>query len=160
LLARLDSNPPPDVDVIALGEHVDYWNHLGWADSFSDARFSERQMSYARSFGLEGPYTPQMIVDGARQFTGSRADEASAAIAGARHRHKGIVALEPMPVAPGRVQLSIRIDDLPSPPSGDVAEVVVAVTESGLRSNVDRGENAGRALHHAAVVRTWTVVGT
>ena len=157
LLARLDSAPPPGVDVIALGEHVDYWNHLGWADPFSDSRFSARQTSYARSFGLEGPYTPQMIVDGARQFTGSRSGEAYAAIAEAAEHRKGTVALKPIVDAQGKMGLSVRIDDLPH--GNDVAEVIVAVTENGLRSNIERGENAGRALQHAAVVRTWIVAG-
>lgn len=48
LLARLEKTQPvAGAQIIALKEHVDYWNHLGWRDPFSSAQFSERQSSYA-----------------------------------------------------------------------------------------------------------------
>src|SRR5262249_26960990 len=59
-----------NVQVIPLGLHVDYWNSLGWKDRFSSAEFSHRQEDYERSLGVEGPYTPQMIVDGTTEFVG------------------------------------------------------------------------------------------
>src|SRR5580658_6565078 len=70
LLGLLDSQ------AIVLSEHVDYWDTLGWKDRFSSPAFTERQSSYAHSFGLDSPYTPQMVVDGAAQFTGSDAHQA------------------------------------------------------------------------------------
>src|SRR6266404_4349780 len=54
-----------NIQVIPLGFHVDYWNSLGWKDRFSSPAYSERQQQYAQKFRLEGPYTPQMVVDGA-----------------------------------------------------------------------------------------------
>src|SRR5580700_1967772 len=59
-----------DQQVIVLSEHVDYWDRLGWKDRFSSPAFTERQEVYAKEFGLDSPYTPQMVVDGAAQFTG------------------------------------------------------------------------------------------
>src|SRR5574341_577012 len=62
-LARLiDQQPVRGIEIIALSEHVDYWNGLGWSDPFSDKRFTARQREYARAFGRSGVYTPQMVV--------------------------------------------------------------------------------------------------
>src|SRR2546422_4974667 len=72
LIARLEKTQPvAGAEVIALKEHVDYWNHLGWRDPYSSAEFSERQNGYAQVFGSNQVYTPQMIVDGRTEFVGS-----------------------------------------------------------------------------------------
>src|SRR5215472_8889177 len=54
--ARFNAHP-----IIVLSEHVDYWNGLGWHDRFSAAEFTDRQSKYARRFGLDSVYTPQII---------------------------------------------------------------------------------------------------
>ena len=59
-----------DSQAIVLSEHVDYWNDQGWKDKFSSPVFTQRQEAYARQFGLQSPYTPQMVVDGEAQFVG------------------------------------------------------------------------------------------
>lgn len=51
-------------DVLPLSFHVDYWDYLGWADSFARPEFTERQSAYAHAVGERSVYTPQMIVDG------------------------------------------------------------------------------------------------
>ena len=72
LLEKLDrSQPVPAADMIVLSEHVDYWNDIGWKDPYSSRQFSIRQGDYAHRFQLEGPYTPQMVVDGDAQIVGS-----------------------------------------------------------------------------------------
>src|SRR5689334_16023228 len=72
LLTELEqSQPVSGATVIALSEHVDYWNRMGWKDPFSSADFSRRQIDYAKSLGIEDYYTPQMIVDGRTEFVGS-----------------------------------------------------------------------------------------
>src|ERR1044072_1323031 len=74
LLARLDQTQAvAGAEVIALALHVDYWNHLGWSDPFSSRQFSERQGEYAAAFGQNGVYTPQMVVDGVKEFNGANA---------------------------------------------------------------------------------------
>jgi hypothetical protein len=147
------------VEVIALSEHVDYWNRLGWADPFSSAQFSERQNDYASVFGSDEIYTPQMIVDGRVQFVGSNSSRARAAIATAARDAKAemTVTLEKRQTSsPDEVPIEIHVANLPSVSAGDTAELMLAITESGLRSNVSRGENSGRKLTHTAVVRKLT----
>src|SRR2546425_11504733 len=65
LLARLDgAQLNENVQLIALEEHVDYWNDLGWTDPFSSPDWTWRQNTYAGVLGNRNPYTPQMVVDG------------------------------------------------------------------------------------------------
>ena len=155
LLSQLTKNQPvAGADVIALGEHVDYWDHGGWADRFSSRRFSARQSDYANAFRRDTVYTPQMIVDGQAQFVGSDEDAARAAIARAAHQPKARVSLTRV----GET-LSVQVDHLPPANSGP-DEVLLAVTEDGLSSSVGGGENAGRRLGHSAVVRQFTPLGT
>src|SRR5215469_12452024 len=58
-------------EIIPLGFHVDYWDELGWKDRFSSHAYTERQAEYSSRFRLDGPYTPQMVVDGETQFVGN-----------------------------------------------------------------------------------------
>ncbi len=81
LLGRLRVPPAAgEAEIIPLGFHVDYWNDLGWRDRFSSASFTNRQAAYTEKLGGNGPYTPQMIVDGTEEFVGSNARRAHEAI--------------------------------------------------------------------------------
>jgi hypothetical protein len=160
LLADLERNQPVNgVHVIILGEHVDYWNHLGWKDPFSSAQFSQRQTDYARALGIEDVYTPQMIVDGRAQFVGSSLPKALEAIAKAATVPKASLAMAIKTVAPNSINVTIQVKNVPDVSRGDKAEVVLAVVENGLMSKVTRGENSGRALTHSAVTRKLIKVG-
>jgi hypothetical protein len=140
-------------EILALEEHVDYWNHQGWVDPFSSLEFTTRQQRYAEVFAHGSTYTPQMVVDGRYEFVGSRAAEAMKAIAAsAAQTRAGVTVLGGGLGANGREQWSITIDKLDSA-SSEPAEVWLAVTETQLHSKVDAGENAGHDLLHAAVVR-------
>ena len=133
--------------VIALSEHVDYWNRLGWRDPFSSAQFSERQLQYAK----DGPYTPEMVVDGRAAFVGNNGPQALAAIADAAKRRKANVAIET-----AGPNINVKIDGIPAKTN---AEIFLAITETGLSSNVTRGENAGHTLSHTGVVRRLVSIG-
>lgn len=164
LLARLDGEQPvAGAEVIALAQHVDYWNQLGWADPFSAHEFSERQGEYAAHFGDEGVYTPQMIVDGGAEFLGSNSGKATDAIARAAREPKAQLSLaraEGQADAGDALRLSVRVERLPKLTDGDTVDVFLAVTEGKLSSNVERGENAGQRLMHAGVVRSLTQIGS
>jgi hypothetical protein len=163
LLTRLEQTQPVDhAEVIALSEHVDYWNRLGWADPYSSSEFSARQNDYARAFDTDGAYTPQMVVDGRAQFVGSDSGRARKAIASASGDSKAAVtvSLASEDTRAGSITLDVRAERPQSVSEGDSAEVLLAITESGLRSSVSRGENAGRRLSHTAVVRKLTALGS
>src|ERR1700693_1462053 len=71
LLSRMErSQPVAGARVIALEEHVDYWNSLGWVDPFSAPHYRGRQNDYALAFHAENIYTPQMVWNGQVQVTG------------------------------------------------------------------------------------------
>lgn len=152
LLIQLERQPIANAEIIVLSEHVDYWNRLGWTDPFSSAEFSRRQSRYSEAWGKDGVYTPQMVVDGRAEFNGSDGRRAQQAIARAAQEKKAVVKL-----ALSGDRLRVEVTDLP--PSGD-AEVVLAITESNLISDVRRGENAGHTMAHTGVTRRMEVLGT
>lgn len=150
VLAQLAESGLDGIPIIALSEHVDYWDRLGWKDPFSAARFTDRQQQYADVLRSD-VYTPQMVVDGRRQLVGS--DRASAVdeirkAAGARKLD--VKAEATRHGAELVVTAKVHVADGGRTPKADV---VVAITENGLESNVLRGENQGRRLTHAAVTR-------
>src|SRR6266849_2199166 len=161
LLARLDgAQLDGNVQLIALEEHVDYWNDLGWTDPFSSRDWTERQYVYAGALKNRNPYTPQMVVDGTMEFVGNHPPKAREAIVSAASKVKIPVMLAPgSPKGSGKESFSVKIGKLEGATKGDSAEVWLAVTETGLHSAVTRGENAGENLHHAAVVRSMHKIG-
>ncbi len=162
LLKKLsEEQPVPGAEIIALEEHVDYWDHLGWKDAFSSFAYTERQSDYAKKFGDSGVYTPQMIVDGETEFVGSRSREARAVIQKAAARPKlGIQLTTAASSEVDTAAFDIKIVRAPGATNGNEAEVWVAVTEKELYSNVNAGENSGEKLQHAAVVRILRKVDT
>jgi hypothetical protein len=160
----VETQPLEGAQIIALGEHVDYWDHQGWKDRFSSASLTSRQQVYGARFNTESIYTPQMVVDGRAEFVGSDAGAARKALERARATPHGIVRIvlddrsaTGAPSAARAVAVAVTASDLPA--GGDRADVIVAVTEDRLRSDVKRGENHGRVLTHAAVVRYLASAG-
>jgi hypothetical protein len=148
LLERLDATQPePGADAIVLSEHVTYWNHEGWRDPFSFDEIDQRQTEYVQRFGLQSNYTPQMVVDGATQFVGSNASALEAALVRAAQTPKQQLAIENAHWDGGAVSFTVH------GPAGSNADLVAALAANATHSEVARGENAGRTLHHVAVVR-------
>jgi hypothetical protein len=161
LLAGLALQQPiENVDVIALEEHVDYWNELGWVDPFSSHEWTARQYGYSGVLGNGNPYTPQMVVDGKTEFVGSQARKARQVISESARTEKAQVTLVPGSTGKSDAEsLSVKVGKLPATKQHDTAEVWLAITETRLHSAVKRGENAGEDLHHAAIVRTIRKIG-
>ncbi len=155
LLARFEEQQPVDgAEIIALEEHVDYWNQQGWSDPFSASEWTLRQQQYVAAFKGDAVYTPQMIVDGQSQFIGGRIREVMAGIGVASRSPKTEIVIGRATSGESRVpQFAVSVGKLAGETEGNTAEVWLAITEKGLHSEVNRGENAGKDLHHAAIVR-------
>lgn len=134
----------PGVELVLLGEHVDYWNHLGWRDGFSSEQFTRRQEDYTRKLRIEASYTPQAIVNGRTELVGNDEGALRSAIARAAQTP------QPIHVNVGWAGISQLAHVVTN---GAEGELFLAVTEDGLTSSVKAGENSGHRLTHAAVVR-------
>jgi hypothetical protein len=153
LLVKLSQMEGPGLpQVIVLGEHVDYWNGIGWKDRFSSREFTERQQDYAQHFGLSSPYTPQMVIDGQKQLVGNNASEVGHDIDAAAKVEKA-AKITVARVNGSAYQVSVQSG------AGN-GKVFLAVTEDALSTDVKGGENGGRTLHHAGVVRELRSIGS
>jgi hypothetical protein len=154
LLIKLNElQPIAGVAVIALEEHVDYWDRQGWRDPFSAAEFTFRQQRYGEWLHIDAPYTPEMLVDGQSEFLGSDSRRALSELARAGRAAKIPVRLSMPEKSAGQMSLRVAID------AGSSGDVLLAITENGLATDVARGENAGHNLKHSAVVRKLISIG-
>lgn len=160
-LAKLaEQGPTHELQIVALEEHVDYWDDQGWHDPFSSHNWTTRQYAYAGVLGNQNPYTPQLVVDGSVECSGGRPQLALQTIVQESARAKIPVTLSQGAAGkPGTENFSVQIGKLTPSGKGGAAEVWLAITETGLHSSVTRGENAGHELQHAAVVRSMRKIG-
>ncbi len=142
--------------IFFLAYHVDYWNRMGWKDPYSKYQFTMRQENYSRVLPSKELYTPQLVINGSSEFTGS--DE------------KGIRSgIQKALSQKNAIRLMVKLDSL----LRDTAYVSwelgasdknhslhLAFTESGLSSSILKGENQGKTLTHHHVVRQHSTVGS
>ncbi|SFQ26559.1 hypothetical protein SAMN05421853_103119 [Roseivivax halotolerans] len=140
-----------DENVIALALHVDYWDYIGWKDSFANPAFTARQKGYAEAAGRRSIYTPQMIIDGTHDVVGNRAKDVTAIVA----REAGIETPVSIRLARSGDALSIALSS--DAPVGPV-DIHVVRYRAGDTVSVERGENAGRDLDYSHIVTDWDVV--
>src|SRR5262249_37293534 len=160
VLARLvDEQPVAGAQVIALGEHVDYWDRMGWKDRFSSASLTSRQQVYGVHFNLESVYTPQIVVDGRAQLVGSDDRAARKAIEREAKSLHAAVSLTLESVSDRAAAVAVTVANLPRAARGDRVDVHVAVTEDHVTTEVKRGETGGRTPPHTAVVGSLTTIG-
>ena len=149
LLAELSERP----GVIALALHVDYWDYLGWQDSFASPAFTKRQRAYAKAMGERMVYTPQVVVQGRHGVVGSRREDIEAAIAAVAAEPSAVsLTLEAAPEG-----LVVRLE----PGSGPVGETSVSYMLYAAPQTVaiSRGENNGHSITYHNVVRSWMMLG-
>lgn len=156
LLAALHEKQPFDgVEIIALSEHVDYWNRLGWNDPFSRRQFSERQHRYAQHWPGR-VYTPQLVIDGRYELVGSDVRRVEKTILRAAEEPKITPGIDVEFAGSSEIRLEVAI---PARLERGAADVFIALLEDGLETFVAKGENRGRTLPHTAVARTFEKAG-
>jgi hypothetical protein len=153
MLGELQRSQPVDgVEIIGLAQHVDYWNDGGWKDRFSSRQFTRRQRAYAVKFKNRSAYTPQLVIAGQEEFVGNDRRRAVKAISRWAAQPAGEVTIASLEDSgPDSISLRIRIGGLPT--DSLKADVLLAVVEGGLASEITGGENVGRSLRHESVVR-------
>ncbi len=138
-------------DVLALNFSVNYWDRLGWKDTFATPEFTQRQYDYARALKNGGVYTPEIVVNGRAAGVGDEVSEMEALAQKTDRGSEGPrVSFEGREVVVGAGQ---------APASG--AEVWLALYDPHVvEVPVARGENSGRTLAHKNIVRRLIKLGT
>lgn len=137
-------------DVVALGYHIDYWDYIGWQDTFALPANTELQKAYAESWGKMRIYTPQMVINGQTAVVGSDAAQAERAIE---------EAVSPLSVslrANGEQSITF---EAPADASLPPAVVWVVTYRDSAEVAIERGENSGRALAYTHIVTGRQAIG-
>lgn len=146
-------------EVLPLAFHVDYWNYIGWQDPFSSDRWSDRQRQYARQLSPSRVYTPQLVIDGREHRVGSDRKAIWRSLQAAKTRTFAYeVDLVAALASPRRLELGVVVRG--REPGKGPLDLWVAVHESGLLTEVERGENARRTLRNDYVVRYLEKIGS
>lgn len=136
-------------DLIALAWHVDYWDYIGWPDTFGTAANSDRQRGYAESWGSARIYTPQLIVNGRKGVVGSREKEVSTAIDEAA-----------LPVPVSVSVAGEKLDVTIAPQAGASEATIWLVTfKDKAQVLIERGQNAGKTVDYTQIVTGKQMLG-
>ncbi|MFN4153627.1 MAG: DUF1223 domain-containing protein [Paracoccaceae bacterium] len=139
-------------DVIALSLHVDYWDYIGWRDTFGNPKFTQRQKAYAKAARSRMVYTPQMIVGGVDRVEGND----PAQVADAIRKHQAQVS--PVTLTVTRDGDRIVIHALADPPLTKPARIHVIRYLPEATVAIGRGENEGREVTYSNIVTDWQSV--
>jgi hypothetical protein len=135
---------------LPLAFHVTYWDRLGWKDPFSMEAATQRQDVYGRRFG-DGSYTPEIVVDGAAGLVGSHRGDVGSAIETARRNSRTAAAVT---VTKNGEQVSIQVGS-----GNGSGRILLIGFDHEHTTAIGRGENSGRTLTEANVVRSMRSVG-
>ena len=161
-----NSCPPADAllksyiarpDIIALSLPVDYWDYLGWKDTFAKAKFTERQRAYGRQRGDGKIYTPQIVVDGLAHAVGNSASDIDQAISA--NSAKFARSRVPVAMRLDNGQLIIEAGNAPDGSSLNEANIWLAMVQPEGVIPVRSGENHGKTLKYYNIVRELTPIG-
>ncbi|HAW48328.1 MAG TPA: DUF1223 domain-containing protein [Roseovarius sp.] len=134
-------------DVLALSLHVDYWDYIGWEDTFGSPAHTARQRGYAAAAGRKMVYTPQMIVNGADHVVGTRYRDVTDLIDKHRATQENGIAVQVRREG-GQVHLEARSER----PRKMPLMVQFARYMPKAKVEIERGENAGRTITYTNIV--------
>lgn len=136
--------------VVALAYHIDYWDYIGWEDTFALPANTELQKAYAASWGKARVYTPQMVVNGAHGVVGSKRRDVETALSDSH------LALD--------LAFSLADGDaahLTAPPQAGIGPAIVWLVTFRAEAEVPvaRGENSGKTLRYSNIVTGRQAIG-
>ncbi|QNK64978.1 DUF1223 domain-containing protein [Pedobacter sp. PAMC26386] len=140
-----------DQPVYILAFHVDYWNRLGWKDVYSSADYSKRQNQYARWLNLRSVYTPQVVINGQKEFVGSEETTLRNAIKSSL-RKPSFAKLVLSEIKRDQRQISLHYQ---TEGTDQQTSLFLAVVQLNAQSKVKSGENSGHTLSHVQIVRQF-----
>lgn len=149
---KVVSNYAKNNNVLALSMHVDYWNYLGWKDTFSKAEFTKRQQKYAVSFARRGVYTPQAVVNGRNHVVGSYGNEITSLVKAYKESGRGLDVPINTTISSGTININTTAD------AGD-ATLYIVYFDKERKVKIKRGENSGRTITYHNVVRDIAALG-
>lgn len=138
-------------DVLPLAFHVTYWDRLGWKDPYSLQAATDRQDQYGHRFG-DGSYTPEIVVDGAAGLVGSHRRDVGSAIEKAKHESRTAAPVSVTKDGGDRVSIQVG-------PGAGAGKVLLIGFDHDHTTAIGRGENNGRTLQEANIVRSIRSVG-
>ncbi len=141
-LSGLKHSPGLWQQFVPLAFHVDYWDYLGWRDSWASKGFSDRQRAYAESWRNDSIYTPGFVLNGKEWREWSRPKD------GPRSSGAKVGVLK---ISSGDLK-RWQVSFVPASNVNAEYEVHAALLANGLTSDVRAGENRGRRLNHDFVV--------
>jgi hypothetical protein len=142
-----------DPSIMPLALHVDYWDYIGWADKFSDAKYTERQKDYAHQAGSRSIYTPQIIVGGLDRVEGYKREETGELI------RKHMAAAKDIGLTVDRQENTLTIRANATAGLGGNTKIQLVRYIPSETVNIERGENAGRTITYHNIVSSWQTVG-
>jgi hypothetical protein len=145
-------------DIMALSLPVDYWDYIGWKDTFASPKNTQRQRAYS-SIVTDGPiYTPQMIINGRADALGSSPRQIDNAIANTADAFaKNRIGVQSWY---NEHTMIIQIGGALEPEKAKQATIWLARIQKVGTARIKAGENRGRDLNYYNVVREMTPIGT
>src|SRR5688572_11633756 len=139
-----------DKNVLVLSYHVDYWNKLGWKDIFSDVFFTQRQEYYSNIFRLKNIYTPQVVVNGKKEFLGSDKSKLISSIEEQLdEKPAASIKLNVVQNIEGKIDVHYSAEGV----EAKKEQAILVLIQKMATNEIKKGENKGRTLHHINIVR-------
>ena len=144
-------------DILALAYHVDYWDYIGWRDTFASPENTERQRDYAKAFDTTMVYTPQLVINGSVQTVGSREKAIEKLIDTHDLPLNGSGATVQMRMEGNRMHIVADAEHLP--PGSRMPVLVFVIYGNEKTTAIDSGANSGHDLVNTHPVLSWRVLG-
>ena len=139
-----------DKNVLVLSYHVDYWNKLEWKDIFSDASFTQRQEYYSNIFRLNSIYTPQVVVNGRKEFLGSNKSKLISSIEEQLNDRSAVsIKLNAIQNTGAKIDVNYSAEGV----DAKKEQAILVLIQKMATSEIKKGENKGRTLNHINIVR-------